>query len=229
MRSIEKSFSVVNDDIKFCDPWEARDFVTFMGIVPDKRCGHCLPDCSETLYNTAISSAPILKCDHTNIGSSEFCQFSLKNNLNPPPWAFEMSHEFNKTTGEMPEFFQQSGIFQSQRKTVMDSKLKRLILKEPVIEHPTYDAYEKDIAIVDFYFKSATMLQYQRQHRMTLIAFIGQLGGTLGLFMGLSVISVIEFFYWILFKGPRSSKTIGNGNRDHATSSKRGRSERFTT
>ena len=65
---------------------------------------------------------------------------------------------------------------------------------------PTYDAYEKDIAMVTFYFESPTLLEYLREHRMTLIQFISQMGGLLGLCIGLSFISVIEIFYWFIIR-----------------------------
>ena len=35
---------------------------------------------------------------------------------------------------------------------------------------------------------------------MTLLDFISQIGGLLGLFMGFSVISFVEVFYWFSFR-----------------------------
>ena len=37
-----------------------------------------------------------------------------------------------------------------------------------------YDAYEKDIAAVTFFFESNTAFQFERRNRMTLIDFISQ-------------------------------------------------------
>ena len=46
--------------------------------------------------------------------------------------------------------------------------------------NPTYNAYEKDIAMVNFYFDKSSILQYKRQERMTQVDYISQMGGLLG-------------------------------------------------
>ena len=46
--------------------------------------------------------------------------------------------------------------------------------------NPTYNAYEKDIAMVNFYFDKSSILQYIRQERMTKVDYISQMGGLLG-------------------------------------------------
>ena len=63
-----------------------------------------------------------------------------------------------------------------------------------------YDAYEKDIAIANFYFDKSTMLQYSRTPRMTWTGFIGQIGGLLGLCLGISIVSFVELVYWFLYR-----------------------------
>ena len=76
-----------DDNLKICDPWQARNFSNFLELTPDGHCDYCLPDCISTIYNTQVSSAPFKPCDHSNIGASPMCQFSTKNDLNPPIWA----------------------------------------------------------------------------------------------------------------------------------------------
>ena len=51
-------------------------------------------------------------------------------------------------------------------------------------EDVEYDAYEKDIALVHFYFETSTIFQYYRQQKVTIVGFISQVGGVLGLFLG---------------------------------------------
>ena len=63
-----------------------------------------------------------------------------------------------------------------------------------------YKAYDRDIAIVEFYFDSSTIFQYYRESRMTLTGFIGQIGGLLGLCVGCSIVSIIEIIYWCMYK-----------------------------
>ena len=63
-----------------------------------------------------------------------------------------------------------------------------------------YDAYEKDVAIVNFYFQSSTCFEFVRQPRMTIIDFISSVGGLLGLCMGISFVSAVELLYWLTVK-----------------------------
>ena len=65
---------------------------------------------------------------------------------------------------------------------------------------PTYNAYEEDITIVNFYFDKSTILQFTRQQSMTVVDYISQLGGLLGLFLGFSFISGVELFYWLTIR-----------------------------
>ena len=60
-----------------------------------------------------------------------------------------------------------------------------------------YDAYEKDIAMVTFFFETPTIFEYTREERMTLIQYISQIGGLLGLCLGFSFISGVEIIYWM--------------------------------
>ena len=64
----------------------------------------------------------------------------------------------------------------------------------------TYDAYERDIAMVSFYFESPTVLEYLKEPKMTLLQFISQVGGLLGLCIGFSFISAIEILYWFIIR-----------------------------
>ena len=76
---------------------------------------------------------------------------------------------------------------------------------EPVFQaantkSPQYDAYEKDIAMVTFFFESSTIFEYSREDRMTLIQYISQVGGLMGLCIGFSFISAAELFYWFTIR-----------------------------
>ena len=63
-----------------------------------------------------------------------------------------------------------------------------------------YDAYEKDIAMVTFFFETPTLFEYTREERMTLIQYISQIGGLLGLCLGFSFISGVEIIYWMTIR-----------------------------
>jgi hypothetical protein len=59
----------------------------------------------------------------------------------------------------------------------------------------TYDAYEKDIAILQLYFKSPTMMEYKTFPSQTWISFFSAIGGLLGLCIGMSIVTVIELVW----------------------------------
>ena len=67
-------------------------------------------------------------------------------------------------------------------------------------ESDDYEAYERDISVIHFYFDSSTAFQYYREPRMTLASFVSQVGGVLGLFLGFSIVSLVELLYWFLYR-----------------------------
>ena len=67
-------------------------------------------------------------------------------------------------------------------------------------ENEQYDAYEKDIAVVTFFFESNTVFEFERRSRMTVIDFVSQVGGLLGLCMGFSLVSLVELVYWFTIR-----------------------------
>ena len=65
---------------------------------------------------------------------------------------------------------------------------------------PLYDAYERDIAVVTFFFENPTILEFGREIRMTTLQYISQVGGLLGLCIGFSFFSGLEILFWIANK-----------------------------
>ena len=59
----------------------------------------------------------------------------------------------------------------------------------------TYEAYERDIAIVRIFFQKSTVLQIGSQPRMTWIDYFSTVGGLLGLVLGMGIISFIEVIW----------------------------------
>ena len=62
----------------------------------------------------------------------------------------------------------------------------------------SYDAYDKDIALLHIYFKRSTVFQLGTQPTMTWIDFLSQVGGLLGLCIGISIITFIELVWLCL-------------------------------
>ena len=74
-----------------------------------------------------------------------------------------------------------------------------------------YNAYEKDIAIVNIFFGKSTVFgkkpqfyshekkcfpEFERSPKMTWLDFISGFGGICGLCLGISFVSVVEILYW---------------------------------
>jgi hypothetical protein len=63
----------------------------------------------------------------------------------------------------------------------------------------TYDAYEKDIAILQIYFKSPTVMEFGTFPSQNWVGFFSAIGGLLGLCIGMSIVTIIELF-WLCFR-----------------------------
>ena len=58
-----------------------------------------------------------------------------------------------------------------------------------------YDAYERDIAILNVYFETPTVLVFATQHSKTWLDFISAVGGNGGLFIGFSIVTILEIIW----------------------------------
>ena len=197
-----------------CDPWETIRFQKFMTNVPDDECKHCLPDCSDTIYQSRVSAAPFRTCDHTNLGSSSLCDFDNLD-MNPPIWSYMVEEEFKGADLSVPDYAKpDSKKLSNIRKSIVDpSKIKDLTLLNYYNNHKTYNAFEKDIAIVNFYFDQSNIVQFKRSLRMTMTDYISQMGGLLGLGIGFSFVSGVEIIYWLtirFFRNMNESNKVGN-------------------
>ena len=62
-----------------------------------------------------------------------------------------------------------------------------------------YDAYDNDIAILNVFFETPIALEYTTQQSRTWFDFISAIGGNGGLFIGFSIVSILEIV-WLLFQ-----------------------------
>jgi hypothetical protein len=83
---------------------------------------------------------------------------------------------------------------QSGRRTI------RKILQEPLFTtlSRTYDAFEKDIAVLNVFFSSPTAMLYTTKESKNWFDFISMVGGNGGLFIGFSLVTVFELLYTTL-------------------------------
>ena len=189
----------------FCDPWQTKTFLAIMSEIPIGVCSHCLPDCNVTIYDATISTAPIRFCDHTNLGASSLCTLDQNSvAMNPSLLSGPIQNEFwTAFEGKMPEFAVPSVENLPSKRMYVTSNLKmqNLVFKSHVAKMPSYDAFQKDIALVNFFYEDAYIQQYKMQHIMTLQDFIAQVGGLLSLSVGMSIVSIFEII-WHLFLLP---------------------------
>ena len=68
-----------------------------------------------------------------------------------------------------------------------------------------------DFVGVNIYFKSSTVFHIKKRNRVTLGNVLANIGGTLGLFMGISILSILEI---IIFLVSWVSKSIGNNKKN---------------
>jgi len=59
----------------------------------------------------------------------------------------------------------------------------------------TYDAYDLDLAQVQFFFKTSTIIEFESNPSLTWVTFFSNIGGLLGLCIGLSIVTVVELFW----------------------------------
>ena len=60
-----------------------------------------------------------------------------------------------------------------------------------------YDALEKDIAVVDVFLEDDNFKKYFRKKNNSLFDLISKIGGIWAILVGLSMISIVEFIYWM--------------------------------
>ena len=186
---------------QFCDPWDTVVFQEFMSSTPENECLNCLPDCSKTIYDATVSTAPFRQCDHTNLGASSLCDLN-EIDMNPPIWSELVQNEYREANGKVPEYALPNNkrMPNTRRYVATKEKEDALVFSVQNNQTPVYDAYKMDIAIVNFYFDKSTVLCYKRGQRMTEIDFISQMGGLLGLGLGCSFISIVELLYWMTIR-----------------------------
>ena len=82
---------------------------------------------------------------------------------------------------------------------------KSVVFLKAYEKNSLYDAYEQDIAMVTFFFESTTAFEFIREPRTTMVDFVSQIGGVLGLCMGFSFVSLVELAYWCTVRMAKNS------------------------
>ena len=198
----------IGETVRMCDPWKAVDFTQAMESTRGSDCEHCLPDCEGTLYSQTTTAVPFRRCDNKNLGVSRMCNMQDADVAQPPIFGHQVYQEYvDEGAGNMegmPRYIKQRfRILNSNRVFTFNDIFS-------ISNNMSYDAYEKDIATVEFFFQSPTVFQYHRKARMGPLDFVSQVGGLLGLFIGFSIASGIEVLYWLIYRIPCRVKKRSN-------------------
>lgn len=198
-------YPVKNDtSIQMCNPWNTQKFLEILEKqIPKEECNHCLPDCATVKYDAVMTYANLRKCDRTNIGGTSMLCALVDGPMNPAPWMSSAQNEFINANQTVPWYLDTD-------LTNMDTNKRQFPnMRKDMVNHmfPSqsagnlyYDAYKKDIGILNIFFSEKKILKYVTKNRMSNFDFLSQIGGSLGLAMGISIISVIEVIYWFAFR-----------------------------
>ena len=136
--------------------------------------------------------------------------------FNPVPWMTTAQGEFKTANQTIPwylntnfsEDLSADGATRfSNQRSMKDNEEKtgNSIFSSGSAEETTYDAFKKDIGIVNIFFSEEKILKYVTSNRMSDFEFVVQIGSTLGFYMGVSIISIIELIYWFTIRYYRSA------------------------
>lgn len=179
------SLPAISDLTPLCDPFEALDFMNlFQQSSRGNNCSYCLPDCNQVTYKHSITSERFRSCDEKNFGSSPMCNF------------------YDIASLSKPQLFGAQVIRQLQNRSNLLAQFvsdERIINKSAWSFHDvTYHGFETDIAQVTFFFESATAMKFIKNPSQSWISFLSFVGGSFGLFVGVSLITLFE---WTWFAG----------------------------
>ena len=180
-----------NLSLYVCNPWETVKFLGFMSKVPAGVC-QCLPDCSAIIYEPIIISTPLRKCDSSSLGVSKLCDINNKALPQPTMFGSQARLEFERY-GFYSSFL--NGVESSTRFYANTLPNGDVFGTNP----KNYSAFEKDIALVEVYFRKSNIFQMGRQARMNWIDYFSTVGGLLGLVLGMGIISIIELI-WVCLR-----------------------------
>ena len=190
-------FPFNDENFRICDPWETEYLITIIELrVPKSECDRCLPDCNRVIYQKSISTQAFRKCDERNFGMSSLCSLNnIETQLKPQMWGkLALEKLENLTQGKSAEtYLKFKSQIMSSKRTLKPKMPNANFLSNSNVE---YDAFEKDIAVLSVFFDSPTILEYSTKHSRTWIDFISAVGGNGGLFIGFSLVTILEIFWF---------------------------------
>lgn len=124
---------------------------------------------------------------------SEFCNLENPRGMAKPQiWGQQVINEYQQKYNTKPVFL--ADIESNQRSL---ESLAQVDVFKTIDQN--YNAFEQDIAILSVFFDTPTVLQFGTQSRQGWIDFFSNVGGLLGLCIGMSIVTLIELL-WLCSK-----------------------------
>ena len=122
---------------------------------------------------------------------------------------------YSEQLGQLPDYV--ADMEDADRRIYPGFKFQQEVLKTQNAKYRKYNAFEKDIAVLNIYFGKATVTgenigkginnfwqclfsEYETNKRMTVWDLISNIGGLLGVCAGVSLLSCAEILYWLLLQ-----------------------------
>ncbi len=186
-------FPFTESSFRMCDPFQTKGILDSMqNDVPTEECSYCLPDCIRTIYSQTVTTQPFRRCDERNLYLTDFCTVGENTLLRPQIWSRQVIESYLKRKGKVPDYLVK---VQSSKRTIKDSYVLRNFFDDLPKD---YDAYQKDIAVLNVFFDSTTVMLFKSQRRQSWLDYFSAVGGALGLCIGLSIITVVELVWLCL-------------------------------
>ena len=160
--------------------------------VPSDTCNYCLPDCIRTIYSQSVTTQPFRRCDERNMQVSPMCSILNMDHIDPPMWGQQVYDSLNATSSTLPDFM--ANITSNIRTVKKSYQLYDIFTKK----NYQYDAFAEDIAVLNVFLDTTTVMLFQTQSTQSWVSYLSNVGGSLGLCIGLSIITIAELFWVVL-------------------------------
>lgn len=187
----------VNDTLPLCDSFWTFAFQNYMQADHEADCEICLPDCEEISFLTIEMKE---KLDAKGI-----CGDVQKRRHDETFFNIQQAVR-DKLTREKVFLWRLKGLLRSELDYFGPNWPNLLLnestsLKKGSLEYQfaCEDVIKTDISLIDIEMMQNKMQRILKQHRVQFSDKLGTLGGTLGLFTGMSFIGIVEIVF-LLFK-----------------------------
>ncbi len=187
-------FPFSDNNYILCNPFQNFRISQIMqNEVPSDTCNYCLPDCIRTIYSQSLTTQPLRRCDERNMEVTPMCSLMNRDYIVPPLWGQQVYDSYNVTSSNVTGLL--ANITSNIRTVKKSYQLYNLFTRAE--NH--YDAFAKDIAVLNVFFDTTTVMVFQTQITQTWVTYLSNVGGSLGLCIGLSIITIAELI-WIVLK-----------------------------